>query len=278
MDLGKFYKPILPDKDMKKGVVLMLGVILLLSFFVLAESDNSNSNDSGVSVNSETDVSANLNGSANMTKAQIEEQKRIQEQNAEQIKNQAEQQKNNQEREAERMKEAIQEKNRLRFEDGNGTCPAQCECSPEERTVKCEFENGTRELTIHAGNSNNTIIQVKNINASTQVTLYKEGDKIYGQFRNNETRMIILPDEIRDRIMNQTRARLQNETYNLTQDGEYQIEARKRARLFWIVPVKERTQIRVDAETGNITDTSNSWWGFLARDVRVEANASSSSQ
>ena len=92
-------------------------------------------------------------------------------------------------------------------------CPEECVCSGS--TVKCTFENGTRVMTVYAGNSGNVIVQVKNLNMSTNVTLYKgENGKIYGVFNDNETREINLPDEIKEKLQNHTRTRLYNESIN----------------------------------------------------------------
>jgi hypothetical protein len=134
--------------------------------------------------------------------------------------------------------------------------------------AKCML-NGTREMTIHAGNSGNIIIQSKNFNSSTKVTLYKSEDgKVYGVFKNNETREIILPDEARERIQNRTKAKLQNENITLNENGEYEVQTRKQARLIWMIKVNEKSQFSVDAETGEVTHERNSWWGFLAKDTQ----------
>lgn len=175
----------------------------------------------------------------------------------------------------EQVQNIIKVKNRLRIAAANASeCPTNCSC--DGSTVKCRLQDGIREMTIRAGSSGNTIVQVKNYNASTQVTLYKSEDgKVYAVFKNNETKEIILPDEVKERIEAQLRekVRLHNENITLNEDGEYQIEARKRARLLWIIPVRERVHAEIDAETGEIIRQRNSWWGFLARDVRDKTNS-----
>ena len=227
---------------MKKVMILFVAVMILTSFLIIAENDNSNSGsngDSSLSVNASINVGVSNNGGE--TEQNQNDSSQNQEQNENSLSSTNEYEKKNL-TQAQKQK-IIQARNRLQMAIGNETCPEKCEC--EGSTVKCELANGTRILTIHAGNSNNTIIQIKNINASTQVTLFKSDDgKVYGVFRNNETKEIILPDELRDRIRNQTKLRLQNESINLTEDGNYQIEARQRARLFWTIPVKERIQVR----------------------------------
>ena len=100
----------------------------------------------------------------------------------------------------------MQEKNRIKNNYTNQTeCPENCSCFGA--AVKCDFDNGTRVMTIYTGNSGNVIVQVKNINASTNVTLYKSDGKVYGVFSGNNTHEIILPDDIRN-ITKEGRAEL----------------------------------------------------------------------
>lgn len=175
----------------------------------------------------------------------------------------------------ERNKENIRE--RIRFQNGSPKneieCPEECVCSGSN--VKCSFENGTRIMTVYAGNSGNVIVQVKNVNASTNITLYKEDGKIYGTFKDNKTKEIILPDEAMDKLKKRHQKRLQlyNESINLTEEGYYLIQTKKKARLFWLIPVKEHMNAEIDAETGEIIKIRNPWWGFLARDIREKNNS-----
>lgn len=162
---------------------------------------------------------------------------------------------------------------RLRPNNGIIECPEECICSGS--TIKCSFENGTRIMTIYAGNSGNVIVQIKNLNMSTNVTLYKgENGKVYGVFEDNETKEIKLPDEMMEKLKTRHEKRLQlyNESINLTEDGYYHVEMKKKARLFWIVPVKEHVRAEVNAETGETVKIRNPWWGFLARDMREKNN------
>lgn len=144
-------------------------------------------------------------------------------------------------------------------------CPINCACSGS--TVKCSFENGTREMTIYAGNSGNIIVQVKSINASTNVTLYKSDGKVFGIFEGNKTKEIILPDEVKEKIQNRTKVKLHNESMELNEEGNYEYKAKKEAKLLWMISTKEKTKFVLDAETGEITKEQNPLWGFLAKDV-----------
>ena len=55
-------------------------------------------------------------------------------------------------------------------------------------------------MTVYAGNSGNIVIQIKGVNVSTTVELYKnENGSIEGVFKN-KTKVIILPDEAVQRI------------------------------------------------------------------------------
>ncbi|GEM_PF-1516478 len=165
------------------------------------------------------------------------------------------------------------EEKKLRPNHGTIECPEECICSGS--TIKCSFENGTRIMTVYAGNSGNVIVQVKNLNMSTNVTLYKgENGKVYGIFEDNETKEIKLPDEVIEKLKEkkQKRLQLQNESINLSEDGYYHVEMKKKARLFWLVPVREHVQAEVNAETGETVKIRNPWWGFLARDMREKGN------
>jgi len=161
----------------------------------------------------------------------------------------------------------IKAEHRLRME--SESLPENCERGG--LAIKCWFENGSRILTIHAGSSGNVIVQVKDVNASTKVTLYKNNDEIYGVFKNNETKRIILPDEAMERIKEKIRAHLENETLNLTEDGKYLVEVKKKARLFFLFKTWEDIRSEIDAETGEIIRMKGPWWEFLARDTPEES-------
>ncbi len=165
------------------------------------------------------------------------------------------------------IQKAIQTKNRLRI--GEGECPIDCTCTGS--VMKCEFANGTRQMTITAGKSGNTIVQVKNVNMSTKVQLYKSEGEVYGVFKNNQTKIIkVFPDEVKEKIRQKIKARLENYNITLDEDGVYQVQAKKKVRLFFLIPVKEKVKAQIDSETGEIIKIRNPWWGFLARDVEEE--------
>ncbi len=176
---------------------------------------------------------------------------------------------------AERMREAIKEKNKLGF--NSSQIPANC--TVDGRTLKCNI-NGSRTMVVFAGKSGNVIIQVKGVNASTQVQLYKDvNGTLYGVFNNNNTKLInVLPDEIRNLILEKTNATISNETnITLNSDGEYEYHADKEARFLGLFKVHEKVSWKVDAETGNLSNENAPWWGFLASDVKVQNNATNSS-
>lgn len=145
-------------------------------------------------------------------------------------------------------------------------CPEECTCSGS--TMKCTLASG-REMTVTAGKSGNTIVQVKGINMSTSVTLYKDDEgKLYGVFAGNETREVkVLPDQIKEKIKEKIKARLQDENITLNESGTYEYDGKKQARLFFIIPIKVDVKAEVDSETGEITNIeSDKWWSFLAKD------------
>ena len=170
---------------------------------------------------------------------------------------------------------AIQIRNRLRINQTE--CPENCTCTGS--TIKCELEDGRREMTIRAGNSGNVIVQVKGINMSTNVTLYKSNGEFYGVFGNNQTRKIrVLPDHVQEKIRERIRARLENQSIELDEDGIYRIQGKKKARLFFLFPVREKIRAQIDAETGEIIKIRNPWWGFLARDSDEEGEEDESEE
>ncbi len=138
-------------------------------------------------------------------------------------------------------------------------------------TRKMETE---RTMTIHAGKSGNIIIQSKNINASTNVTLYHHNRSVYGIFKDNETRLIeVLPGEVMEKIKAHLEARInENETeIELDEEGEYRAEVRKEARFLGLFKIKERLRLRLNSETGEVLQENAPWWGFLANDIEAES-------
>jgi len=222
---------------MKKELILMISALFLISIlgFALAEDlGNSSNNETGGEVQNIT---------PGWVKKQMQE-------GTIGIKNQ----------------NTHQFKERLQFYLNATECAENCTCAGS--TVKC-WLNGQRQMTVVAGNSGNIIIQVKGINASTNVTLYKEDGKIYGEF-GNETRRIHDPEQIKEKIRKRIRAKLEGYNITLDEDGYYRVQTKKKARLFLIVPVREKVKAQVNAETGEIIKVRNPWWGFLARDTREE--------
>jgi len=165
-------------------------------------------------------------------------------------------------------KKAIQERNRIRFEQKTGQeCADDCICTGV--VMKCSLEGGGREMTVYAGKSGNIIVQVKGVNMSTNVTLYHYNNSIYGIFKGNETKEIkVMPDEAKERIRERVRARIEKYgNITLNEDGYYEMQLQKRTRLFFLFPVREHVRAEVEAETGDVK-VRNPWWGFLARDVK----------
>jgi len=164
-----------------------------------------------------------------------------------------------------KIKKIIKKENKINITARVWECPLECTCTGS--TIKCTLANG-REMTVYAGKSGNVIVQVKGENMMTNVTLYKLDKKIYGVFRNNETREIkMLPDQVRERIRERLQRQLENENITLDEDGIYRYRAHKRARLFAFIPVTLMVRAEIDPNTGEIIKISkNPWWFFLAKD------------
>lgn len=158
-------------------------------------------------------------------------------------------------------------KNKLHAAKASGECPEECTCTGS--SMKCMLASG-REITIHSGESGKTIVKVEGVDMSTKVTLYKAEDgKVYGVFKGNKTKVVkYMPDEVKEKIRKRIKAKLESEEIELDEAGEYIAKLRKKARLFWVVPVKEKVTMHIDPETGEITKTKTSWWGWMARDVK----------
>ncbi|MEK6906109.1 MAG: hypothetical protein AABW81_00635, partial [Nanoarchaeota archaeon] len=138
----------------------------------------------------------------------------------------------------------------------NGDCPEECTCTGS--VVKCELASG-RMMTVHAGKSGNVIVQIKGVNMSTNVTLYKnENGTITGMFKGNKTREIkIMPDEAKERIKEKIKNKIEKEDIKLDEFGIYKIRAHKKAKLFFIIPVSESVEGDVDSETGIVLIRKN---------------------
>lgn len=163
----------------------------------------------------------------------------------------------------------INEKNRIKINANNSECPNNCSCSGS--ATKC-WINGNREMTITAGNSGNIIIQTKEINASTKVTLYKAEDgRLYRVTKNNETKEVkVLPEQVKEKIKEKNQAIIENEKIELDDNGIYQVETQKKVKFFALFPTKEKVKWEVDSETGEIIKTKTVWWGFLAKDNKEQ--------
>lgn len=167
--------------------------------------------------------------------------------------------------ENQKIKEAIQERNRIRFETRTGQeCANDCICTG--RVMKCPLEGGSREMTVYTG-SGNTIVQVKGVNMSTNVELYHHNKTLYGVFKNKTKEVKILPDQAQEKIQERIRVRIEKySNITLNEDGYYEVQLQKRTRLFFLIPVREHVRAEVEAETGDVK-IRNPWWGFLSRDV-----------
>jgi len=220
---------------MRKELIFIFGIVLLMGFVIAAnngsEQDN-NPNDSQFQ--------------------QIDNQE---------IRNQIQNQ----------IANAVQTQNRLRINQ-TGELPEGCRAMGS--VVRCDLGNGTRGMAIMAGKSGNMIIQSKGVNMTTSSEIYQSDGKVYGVFKGDQTKEIkYLPDEVQSRLKEKIDYKLVNEEdfeIELDEDGRYQVEFKKEARLFGFIKVRERVRTQVDPETGETLRVRNSWWGFLARDVPEE--------
>jgi hypothetical protein len=165
---------------------------------------------------------------------------------------------------AEQVIEAFRERNRLRLNQSE--IPENC--TQTGSVISCNISGG-RVMAVMAGVSGNTIIKVRGVNMTTQVELYHHSGKVYGILENNESKIInFFPDQLREIIRQRIQARLadENETIELDEDGEYEVEIKKRSRFLGVFKVKEKVRFHIDPETGEILNERAPWWGFLAND------------
>jgi len=97
-------------------------------------------------------------------------------------------------------------------------------------------------MTITAGNSGNTIVQVKGADMSTKVELYQSEGEVYGVFKDNTKKIKIMPDQVQT-ILTEKIGGLEEHEIELDENGEYQIQARKKARLFGFYSCKRTCKI-----------------------------------
>lgn len=157
------------------------------------------------------------------------------------------------------------EKQRLKFENKTGeACLDDCTC--QGVVMRCDLETG-REMTVYSS-SGNTIVQIKGINMTTNVTLYKENEKIKGDFSGDRTKEIILPDKVEEKIKEEIKSTPENLEVELTNEGFYEVQGKKKAKLFFLFSVSEKINAELNAETGQIININSPWWGFLSKDKK----------
>lgn len=171
----------------------------------------------------------------------------------------------------ERIREAIQERNQFRFENKTGiTCPEGCFCRGV--VVSCDLDGG-KQMSVYAQSGNKIVINSGGENMTTNVTLYHHDGRVFGVFdgeEENESKakeIKVLPNEAYERAREGIRARVHNESLSLNEEGEYEYRLRKEARFLGIFKVRERMELRMDPETGEVLREKAPWWGFLANDI-----------
>jgi hypothetical protein len=232
---------------MKKSILFGILVLLLINFILVQGAMQENQ---GIN-NSENNKTSNLeeNQSSNNSKGKL-------------ITSQLENKSSSQ------IRNIVRNRNILGISSQGEECPENCTCTGS--VTKCDIGDGKREMTVTAGKSGNVIVQVKNINMSTNVTLYHHNGKVYRNIGNNQTKEInYLPDKVKEKVEEKLRQRnCTLEDMTLDEDGIYKVRVQKKARLFLLFPVREEIDAQIDSETGEIIRIKNPWWGFLARDSK----------
>ena len=160
------------------------------------------------------------------------------------------------------IQEINQTQNRIRIQAQEDGCPENCTCTGS--VVKCALEKGGRNMTITAGRSGNIIVQVKQVNMSTNVTVYKSEGKVYGEFKGETKEVRVMPDMVKDRVRERVARELEDEEIELDEEGIYKFRARKKVKLFGFIRTRVRVRAEINSETGELLRIRNSWWAFLA--------------
>jgi hypothetical protein len=161
--------------------------------------------------------------------------------------------------------EQRRERQTLKFENKTGVdCPNDCICTGV--VMKCVLEDGTREMNVYS-QSGNLIIQIKDTNMSTNVTLYKdENGTLYAHVGGKNKQLKFLPDQIKDKIKEALKQSAEIKNITLDENAVYEVQVQKKSRLFFIFPVSEKSDVNIDSESGQVVKLRNPWWGFLAKD------------
>ncbi|MFH1584377.1 MAG: hypothetical protein ABIA56_04630, partial [Actinomycetota bacterium] len=155
----------------------------------------------------------------------------------------------------------VQSANRFRLRNTDD-CPEGCTCGNASTT--CEF-NGKVELTIEGTEKEDTLkVGLGNLEVLTKVPLYRYQNRLYGYFNGTEKEITIYPDEATSKLASQTEKVFEEYQLELKEDSYYHIKGKSKAKLFGIISMTKTTSGKVDISSGEVTEISGSWWGFLA--------------
>lgn len=249
---------------MRRESIVILTLFLLIGILAIAVIKAEDSNNSNItSVNNSHENGSTSNGNASENESGINDNNETEVHIQDNGKNISV--KVHAGEDVEQIRETIKASNRLGLNASN--IPDNCTVTGV--VIKCGVK-GNRTMVVFAGNSGNIIVQVKGINASTQVQLYKGNQSIYALLNSNQTVLInYLPDQIKDLIMQRLNTTVENESINLTNEGNYSVEFRKQAKFLGLFKVREK-MMKVNPQTGGILEEHAPWWGFLASDVKPE--------
>ena len=76
----------------------------------------------------------------------------------------------------------------------------------------------------------------------------------------------MLPDQVKEKIRERLQRQLEDEKIELSEDGTYLYQAKNKARLFAVFPVKVKVVAEVNSETGEVIKFKKAWWAFLAKE------------
>ena len=110
----------------------------------------------------------------------------------------------------------------------------------------------------------------ESISALTSEKLIVDKSKLYVDTSEGEKQVKIMPEEAISKMEEETgieRLDIKEEEIKLEVEKSalvYSIKGKKRAKLFFIIPVSMEVETKVSAETGNVVSVKKPWWSFLA--------------
>jgi len=140
-------------------------------------------------------------------------------------------------------------------------CPEGCVCSGDE--VSCQVDD--EEVKIMK-KEDTVIITVDGKEVESDGDVSVRGGRVFVEGDDGVERQLkIMPDKASEIAVN----KLGDIGFlvELRENGNYLVEARKKARLLGIFPIGGNVEIEIDGRTGEVINEKRPWWSFLASGI-----------